>query len=97
MAAPATAAASIRSGIDAGSGTREQQQAGADRRGLAAGESVDAVHEVEQIDPPDPDEADRGEAERVLRPGQDEDAGRHGGGLHEQPHDWRKAAQVVEP
>ena len=98
MAAPVDGSSERpQSGIGTGSDTREQQQAGADRRSFAAGQPVDAVHEVEQIDPPDPEEADRGEVEKVPRLGQDKDADRHCGGLRQQPHDRRKAAQIVDP
>ena len=98
MAAPPTAAASARSAGSAPAPTaREQQQTYADCRSFAAGQPVDPVHEVEQIDPPDPDEADRDKKEKVPRPGQDEDADRHGGGLRDQPYGWGEITQIVEP
>ena len=42
----------------------EQRQPDADRRRLAAGDPVDAVHEIEQIDEPDPEQRRRGHVER---------------------------------
>src|SRR5262249_33138140 len=83
--------------IATGPESREQQQTSADGRRLAASQAVDPVHEVEKIDPPQPDDTDRGEPERTRFLGQNSEADCYGGRLRQQSCQRRKAAQIVDP
>ena len=62
----AAGAASAGSCSDAGN--REQRQPDTDRRRLAAGDPVDAVHEIVEIDEPDPEQRRRRPVERGGQP-----------------------------
>src|SRR6202008_308507 len=46
----------------------EEQQPAADRRGFTYGEPIDPVHEIEQVNPPDPHKACRSEIKSRTQP-----------------------------
>ena len=76
-----------------------------DHRGLAAGHRVAAIHEIEQVEEPEPQHARRREIERARQPalehrwliGERDKPEQHGAGLHRQPRQHAEAAEIVPP
>ena len=92
-------------GVLPGADNREQQKADADCRRFAAGEPVDPVHEIEQIDKPEPHDRGRDAVQGRRQPALEHKARRQPGAQHEadrdelngKPHDRRQPAQIVGP